>query len=102
VRTLQELGYFERSVDTEELRKLRNLSTVEPGVTEYWGWVVRKQADRMKIGFVTRCDKTATWILRSREQIFTPRFAVVFYYAHSLMKSGRERGWKRETEIPVV
>ena len=46
----------------------------------------------MKIGFVTRCDKTPTLILRSRKQIFTPCFAVVFYYAHSLMKSRRERG----------
>jgi hypothetical protein len=28
------LGYFERSFGTEELRKLQNLNTAEPGVTE--------------------------------------------------------------------
>jgi len=56
----------------------------------------------MKIGFVTRCDKTPKLILRSTKQIFTTCFAVLFYYAHNLMKIRRERGLKRGTEIPVV
>jgi len=32
---LEQLGYFESSVDTEEVRKLRNLSSAEPGDTEF-------------------------------------------------------------------
>jgi len=39
VRILEYLGYFESSVDKEELRKLRNLSTYEPGDTDVKdGW----------------------------------------------------------------
>ena len=34
MRILEYLGYFEKSVDTEELKKLRNLSTAVPEVTE--------------------------------------------------------------------
>jgi hypothetical protein len=45
----------------------------------------------MKIGFVTRSDKVATLIIRSRKQIFTRCCAVVFYYAHTLIRKRKGR-----------